>query len=113
MIDEPKQDLLVQYLLGELDPSMADKVRAELEARRRASGVCARNGGSVCIDGLRGSADGSACRAPSTNSSGGTRNAAETLRQRPDPRSSGWPCPGRWQPLSPLRAPFLVWSGRD
>jgi anti-sigma-K factor RskA len=30
MIDEAKQDLLVQYLLGELDPTTADKVRAEL-----------------------------------------------------------------------------------
>ncbi len=43
MIDELKQDLLVQYLLGELDPSTADKIRAELEARRGASGVCAAN----------------------------------------------------------------------
>jgi len=31
MIDESKQDLLVQYLLGELDRTTADKVRAELE----------------------------------------------------------------------------------
>jgi anti-sigma-K factor RskA len=30
MIDEPKQDLLVQYILGELDSATADKVRAEL-----------------------------------------------------------------------------------
>ena len=30
MIDEAKQDLLVQYLLGELDPATADKIRAEL-----------------------------------------------------------------------------------
>ena len=30
MIDEPKQDLLVQYVLGELDSATADKVRAEL-----------------------------------------------------------------------------------
>jgi anti-sigma-K factor RskA len=30
MIDESKQDLLVQYLLGELDPTTADTVRAEL-----------------------------------------------------------------------------------
>jgi anti-sigma-K factor RskA len=31
MIDEPKQDLLVQYLLNEVDSSTAEKVRAELE----------------------------------------------------------------------------------
>jgi anti-sigma-K factor RskA len=30
MIDESKQDLLVQYLLGELDSTTADKVRAEI-----------------------------------------------------------------------------------
>jgi anti-sigma-K factor RskA len=30
MIDESKQDLLVQYLLGELDLTTADKVRAEI-----------------------------------------------------------------------------------
>jgi anti-sigma-K factor RskA len=30
MIDEAKQDMLVQYLLGELDPTTADKVRDEL-----------------------------------------------------------------------------------
>jgi|HubBroStandDraft_2_1064218.scaffolds.fasta_scaffold332119_1 anti-sigma-K factor RskA len=30
MIDEAKQDLLVQYLLGELDPTTADEVRAEI-----------------------------------------------------------------------------------
>jgi anti-sigma-K factor RskA len=32
MIDELKQDLLVQYLLNEVDPSTAEKIRAELEA---------------------------------------------------------------------------------
>ena len=32
MIDELKQDLLVQYLLNELDSSTAEKIRAELEA---------------------------------------------------------------------------------
>jgi anti-sigma-K factor RskA len=32
MIDEPKQDLLVQYLLNELDSSTAEKIRLELEA---------------------------------------------------------------------------------
>ncbi len=31
MIDESKQDLLVQYVLGELNPRAADEVRAELE----------------------------------------------------------------------------------
>jgi anti-sigma-K factor RskA len=31
MIDEPKQDLLVQYLLNEVDSSTAEKIRAELE----------------------------------------------------------------------------------
>ena len=30
MIEEPKQDLLVQYILGELDSATANKVRAEL-----------------------------------------------------------------------------------
>jgi anti-sigma-K factor RskA len=30
MIDESKQDLLVQYLLGELDPATSDTIRAEL-----------------------------------------------------------------------------------
>jgi anti-sigma-K factor RskA len=30
MIDESKQDLLVQYVFGELDPMAADKVRSEL-----------------------------------------------------------------------------------
>jgi anti-sigma-K factor RskA len=30
MIDEAKQDLVVQYLLGELDPAAADQLRAEL-----------------------------------------------------------------------------------
>jgi len=30
MIDESKQDLLVQYLLGELDSTTADKVSAEI-----------------------------------------------------------------------------------
>jgi anti-sigma-K factor RskA len=32
MIDELKQDLLVQYLLNELDPSAAEKIRVELES---------------------------------------------------------------------------------
>ena len=32
MIDEVKQDLLVQYLLNEVDASTAEKIRAELEA---------------------------------------------------------------------------------
>src|SRR5436309_9931637 len=32
MIDESKQELLVQYLLNEVDPSTADKIRSELEA---------------------------------------------------------------------------------
>jgi anti-sigma-K factor RskA len=32
MIDELKQDLLVQYLLNEVDSSTAEKIRAELEA---------------------------------------------------------------------------------
>jgi anti-sigma-K factor RskA len=32
MIDEPKQDLLVQYLLNEVDSSTAEKIRVELEA---------------------------------------------------------------------------------
>jgi anti-sigma-K factor RskA len=32
MIDEPKQDLLVQYLLNEVDSSTAEQIRAELEA---------------------------------------------------------------------------------
>ena len=31
MIDEPKQELLVQYFLDEVDPSTAEKIRAELE----------------------------------------------------------------------------------
>jgi anti-sigma-K factor RskA len=31
MIDEPKQDLLLQYLLNEVDSSTAEKIRAELE----------------------------------------------------------------------------------
>ena len=32
MIDEPKQDLLLQYLLNEVDASTAEKIRAELES---------------------------------------------------------------------------------
>jgi anti-sigma-K factor RskA len=32
MIEEPKQDLLVQYLLNELDSATAEKIRAELES---------------------------------------------------------------------------------
>jgi len=32
MIDEPKQDLLVQYLLNEVDSSTAEKIRVELQA---------------------------------------------------------------------------------
>ena len=31
MIDEIKQDLLVQYLLNEVDPSTAEHIRSELE----------------------------------------------------------------------------------
>ena len=31
MIDEVKQDLLVQYLLNEVDSSTAEQIRAELE----------------------------------------------------------------------------------
>jgi anti-sigma-K factor RskA len=31
MIDEAKQELIVQYLLNEVDPSTADEIRAELE----------------------------------------------------------------------------------
>jgi anti-sigma-K factor RskA len=32
MIDEPKQDLLVQYLLNEVDDTTAEQIRAELES---------------------------------------------------------------------------------
>lgn len=32
MIEEPKQDLLVQYLLNELDSATAERIRAELES---------------------------------------------------------------------------------
>ena len=32
MIDELKQDLLLQYLLNEVDSSTAEKIRAELES---------------------------------------------------------------------------------
>src|ERR1700722_14273972 len=32
MIEEPKQDLLVQYLLNELDSATAEKIRAEVES---------------------------------------------------------------------------------
>ena len=89
MIDEAKQDLLVQYLLGEFDPTTADKVRAELahdvELRDLARDL------EEAFASLAHTASPMAPprRTPAANSSGGAQSPGESLLRRLTRRLSG------------------------
>ena len=112
MIDEPKQDLLVQYLLNEVDSSTAEKIRAELETDAEL-----RDFVRETEDAFASMAFAAPPMEPPVGLSQRILQWNETSRQSLRPRRRSkiiWLAfPGRWRLVLPSPASFLLWSELD